>query len=175
MSGSVTFTPTEMNVRAAYRLGFQRVSVKRLGYFLLFAAIIGLAVSLLSGTTDATEIALVVGAMLVWAVIATGLILLGVRFLWLPRYVRRVYAQQRDLREEVTVQWDDIHFSAKAASGHTKLKWTDFHRWQRDNHVILFYRSEALFNFLPTHDPEFRTAADDMERLLVAAGVKERS
>jgi hypothetical protein len=174
MSGSVTFTPTELDVRSAYQLGTQRVSVKRLGYFLLFAAFVGLAVALLTGSTDLKEIATVVGAMLVWAVVATCLILIAVRFLWLPRYVRRVYAQQRDLREEIIVEWDNSHFSAHAASGHTKLKWTDFYRWQRSNDVILLYRSEALFNFLPTHDPKFRVAADEMEQLLVAAGVKEQ-
>jgi hypothetical protein len=150
------------------------VSIKRLGLFALCAMFVGAAVALLTGTTDAKEFAQIIGAMLIWAVVAIGLILLGVRFLWLPRYVRRVYAQQRDLREEIVIQWDDVRFSAQSASGHITVEWNDFYRWQRNNDVILLYRSEALLNFFPTHDPEFRAAADEVERLLTAAGVKER-
>jgi hypothetical protein len=174
MSGKLRFTPTEENLKAAYSLHLARFSVKRLLVMAALGMFVGLAVAGLSGTRNMNDVMLVTIGMLCWALVVTLVIYLTIRYFWIPRFARRVFAQQKDLQSETEISWDDRSFVAANANGSGSLPWADFHRWKQDEAALLLYRSEALFNFLPLSEPAFVQAAAEMVGHLRAAGVKRK-
>ena len=111
---------------------------------------------------------------MLWALLVLAGFYLAVGKIWLPRFARRIFQQQRDLQSEVVISWDDQAFRTVAASGQAFCAWGDFHAWRRNEKSLLLYRSEALFNFLPLTDASSQAAAESMVLHLRNAGVKER-
>jgi hypothetical protein len=174
MSGSLRFAPTETDLKAAYALHMLSGSKKRWLIMTAIGLIAGIVVAVITELEKPKDIMLMVGGMLAWALAISLFLYLFTRFLWLPRFVRRVYTQQKDLQRETDVIWDATGFTAENANGKAFLQWEHFHRWRRSKSMLLLYRSDALFNFLPLHDPDFAQAADEMIAHLQAAGVKEK-
>jgi uncharacterized membrane protein YsdA (DUF1294 family) len=174
VSETLRFTPTEADLKAAYSLHMARVSVKRLLLMAAFGLVVGLVVAVLTNTRDTQEALFIVIMMLCWALVVTLAIYLATRYLWMPRYVRRIYAQQKDLQGETEVSWDATGFATANANGRVLVPWADFHQWQLSDAMLLLYRSDAMFNFLPLAKPAFAQAASEMVDHLQAAGVKRR-
>jgi uncharacterized membrane protein (DUF485 family) len=175
MSSSFTFKPTEAHLLTALKRQYSRFQVKRILWFIAFCAFVGLSISVLSGDTSPNEMTKVMGGMVVYGVVVIMILQIIIRWIWLPRYVRRVFKQQSDLHQDINVEWDDTYFVTRTPNSHVQTPWKDFHLWDRDEHVMLLFRSEALFNFFPIDDNEKSSAADQIEAHLVKAGVKCRS
>ncbi len=174
MSGSVIYTPVPADLLSAFKLHYPAFQPKRLFLFLVFAAFVGLAASLLSGDTDSLETLKVMAAMVVFGAAIFVTIQLVLRLWWMPRYTARIYKQQAELRQEVEVTWDEIRFSTRSSNAHSDMAWKDFHRWSRNDRMMLLYRSEALFNFFPLNTAEKQAAADSIQLHLETAGVARR-
>lgn len=174
MSGTLRFTPTQADLKAAYALHIARPVTKALFWLVPIAVMLGLLVASTDREATGSDELIIIIVMLGWLVTVTLAIYFIVRFLWLPRFSKRIYAQQMDLRGEVDIVWDESGFTATNASGHANLPWADFYRWKRSETMLLLYRSEAMFNFVPLHDAAFVQAADEMVRHLQAAGVKAK-
>jgi hypothetical protein len=175
MTGSLTFKPAEAHLLMALKKHYNRFQVKRVIWFVAFCALVGLAVSVLAGDTTAKEMIKVVGGMMLYGVVIIVILRVIIQAFWLPRYVRRVFKQQTDLHQDIDMQWDEIHFITRTPNSHVQTPWKDFHLWDRDENIMLLYRSEALFNFFPLDDAGKRAAADQIEAHLLNAGVKCRS
>jgi hypothetical protein len=173
MSGSITFTPTADHLLAAYRTNYQVYGYKRIFLYFALGLILGIGLVYLDKSWGKTQGWVTIGAALFWCLIVLLALTSFVKFIWMPRYSRRIFDQQRDLQQPVTISWDADRFTTIADSGTAHLKWADFHKWRRTKSVFLLYRSDALFNFLPLDDDEQRAAADQFEQHLKSAGVKE--
>lgn len=81
---------------------------------------------------------------------AGGLIGPLVMIRWrVPVLARRIYAQQRDLHEALTVQADPEVLATQSEVGESRTPWSHYIRWVEDDEIILLYRSDALFQFIP--------------------------
>lgn len=175
MTGVLRFTPTAEQLTDAYQLHHRRVGTGRIVGFLLFALLLGIAVAAIEDFKSFGNSTIIVGVVMLWSVLILAIVHFGAIKLWLPRFARRVFRQQRDLHGEVTITWDAQAFRSETANGHGSCPWGDFHAWRRDEKSLLLYRSEAIFNFLPLNNVASRAAADTIVSHLCVAGVKVRS
>lgn len=172
MNGRFSFTPTQADLLTAFKLHYPAVPRKRFGYFLLFAAFVGFAVAQMPGGVRAPETLAMMAGMTLFGAIVFLVIQAIVRLWWMPRYVRRIFAQQAELRHPTHVSWDENGFHATSESGEFRQQWKDFYRWKRNDSMILLYRSEALFNFISLESDEGKAAADAIQAHLINAGVE---
>jgi hypothetical protein len=173
MSGRLTFTPTVEHLLAAYRTNYKAPGYKRILIYFAFGLILGFGIVYVDKSWGKPQGWITIGVVLLWCMIVLLALTSFVKIIWMPRYSRRIFSQQRDLQQSVTISWDEDRFTAVADSGTAHVKWADFHKWRRAKDVFLLYRSDALFNFLPLDDAERRAAADICEQHLKCAGVKE--
>ncbi|MFC4292175.1 YcxB family protein [Sphingorhabdus arenilitoris] len=174
MSGSVTISASEEQVLAAYQLHWSVIPRKGKIIFGLLVMIIASIMAYIVSDE---------GPLMMLAAFA-GYVLFGVLVLfffrwinkiwWVPRFVKRVYAQQADLRKEFTISWDQDGFRILTENGDMWMKWTELHGWRRTERTLLLYRSEVLFNFVPLRADQDSALLDDMQAHLVASGVEEK-
>jgi YcxB-like protein len=173
VSGSVTFIPNAEDLKTAYALNMSRSWKPSLLWFVPIGALAGVTIALFDSKPTPGGAVLFGVALLLWL---CGLVLVFygfMRFFWLPRFAKRVFAQQKELHENTEISWGPDGFTAANSTGRTTLPWADFHGWKRGKTMLLLYRSEAMFNFLPLAEPAYARAADEMIRHLRAAGVEE--
>ncbi len=168
---SITFTPSEADVLAAYRLHWSKIPRKAFVRFsVLVLAVAAFVVLMVQPggflATSGTVAAIIAYAIILFVVLRW----ISLRW-WLPRFVRRVYEQQADLRRSTTTHWDEEYFRSESSEGGFRTAWRDLYGWRRDRRNILLYRSEILFNFIVIGDAE-QAAIDDLERCLTAAEVR---
>jgi hypothetical protein len=174
VSNEVTFTPTEAMLQDAYNLHYKSYSKKQLMMYFIIGLTLGLAITAIDGFNDIYAFLFTIASMVSVMVLLLLLIKTIVRFWFMPRYTRRIYAQQNDLRQVTTILWDDVAYKSKSTSASATTPWSEFYQWYRGDGILLLYRSEAMFNFFPTIGEEFSQAADAIQNHLVAAGVKEK-
>ena len=165
------FTPTEDDLHAAYRLHIQRVGWKRHAYFILFGAIVGIILAAFDGFENSGQAIGLIGAMMLWAAVVATLMQFLIPIFWIPRLAKKIYKQQKDLRLETETWWDDDKIHSRNAQGHSYFEFTDMVKWRADAAVILLYRSDHLFNFIPTRIFEDSTLDDALIRRLQDAGI----
>jgi hypothetical protein len=173
MSGSLTFTPTAEHLLAAYRSNYKAPGYKRVLLYFAFGLLLGIIIVFFDKSWGKPQGWATIAVSLTWSLVVLLAITSFVKFIWMPRFSRRIFDQQKDLRQVVTIGWDDERFTTSADSGTTHTKWVDFHKWRREKDVFLLYRSDALFNFLPLDNAERIAAALSFEEKLKSAGVKE--
>ena len=66
-----------------------------------------------------------------------------------PVAARRIYRQQRGLRQEVTLAWTREELAIQTALGQARLPWADYIRWREDRNIVLLFQSDAIFQMLP--------------------------
>jgi YcxB-like protein len=174
VTGTLTFSPQESHLLAAFRLNYKVGGWKRIAAYMIFGVIVGIALATIDGSEEPAKFLMIVAVTLLYALFILVALMIGIRVFWIPRYTKRIFSQQQELRHDVAVHWNETHFVAEAQSGRTEMKWGDFYRWKRNDDILLLFRSEALFNFLPIDGPAFAAAADDMQRFMTEAGVKEK-
>lgn len=87
---------------------------------------------------------------------------------YLRRYAIRNFAQQRSLREEFTVTWDDNAFESRSATGSQRVAWGDLYRWTDSGGLVMLYLAERLYVALP-RDALSEDQRADIRRRLDAA------
>jgi hypothetical protein len=164
----------EADLLAAYRAHYPLFPKVRIAIGALFVLLFGVGIALLDKPGDARFAAVFAGALLLLMAFLLVVIQLAMRLWWMPRYTRRIYSQQVDLRTPFTISWDEERLSTVSTIGSGIATWGDFHRWLRTDDLLLIYRSEALFHIVPLHDIEAQSAADTIVARLKEAGVPEK-
>lgn len=72
-------------------------------------------------------------------------------YVQLPRRIRRIHAQRKDLRTQFIYSWDDqhIYINAEDATTSTRTPWNHYMKVKENKHMFLLYRSDDLFEILP--------------------------
>lgn len=177
MQGTLQYQPTGEDVREAYALHMARGSPAKLVMLMgIGLAVAVLSLALIEPSNLGTVGELLRSILIVLVVLLAGLLAIYAVtiYVWLPRFARRVFAQHKELRGLTEFRWDGAELLVNNVIGSNRLAWSDFHAWKRGETMLLLYRSEAMFSFLPTAKPEFAKAADEMQIRLTAAGVKRK-
>lgn len=171
MNEKLIFTPSEEDLRAAYGLHMKQLGFKRIGYFLLFGLAIGIALAAFDGFDHVPQALGLIAGMTLWAGLLALIMTILFPIWWVPRLARKIYKQQKDLRLETTTWWDDEKLYSGNAQGHAHLNFADMAKWRTDDKIILLYRSDQLFNFLPVRIFKDPAHKDGLIRRLRDAGV----
>ncbi len=174
MSGSLTFRPTAADLETAFHDHMRKISVKGLVLLIFLGVVLSALIGWMDGFRSVKDTLTYIAILLAWILVVLVVIIVGIRGFWLKRFSNRIYKQQRDFHGEVTVNWDDGGFETTTATGTTNLKWAELHAWKRTDKMLLLYRSEAMFHFLPLNIPGISDAANEMVEHLIANGVKAR-
>lgn len=146
---TIRYTPSEDDLIEANRLWFNREL--RRGGNLLFFFCGGWIFGLLGwhfGSDAGIDPLLAFGAgILVWLA-GLFLILANMRR-QIPKRVRREFAEQRALRDEVELNWSDDGLTATTAHGHSQHGWDEFRSWAENEAVFLLFHAERLFTAVP--------------------------
>lgn len=92
---------------------------------------------------------LVAGSALAGGAIGGAVAYEVARRLFLPWRARRLFAQQRSLQRPVQFTWDAEGLSWSSANGSGRTPWSDYVKWRQNEHILLLYHSDALFQMLP--------------------------
>lgn len=89
---------------------------------------------------------------------------------YLPRKVRRLHAQQKDLASPFSYEWDEGHLTARGASGSARRPWSNYVKLKEDEHLFLLYHADNLFEMFPKSWFPTPEAMAEFRRLAEAAG-----
>jgi hypothetical protein len=70
------------------------------------------------------------------------------RFL-LPRKAEKIYNQQAALRANYTYSWDKDGVSVSSATVQAKRPWSDYIKTLENEHLLLLYHSDIMFEIFP--------------------------
>jgi hypothetical protein len=127
---------------AAQRL-HRRLKVRRHFIFGVAAIAIGILLLIFSDYLD---------DLLSYLIIAGGLgAFLGeaINAWYIPRRTRKLHAQQKELHGTFTYSWDAQGLEANSVAGHTRRDWSIYHNVREDDHVVLLYHNDNLFEMIP--------------------------
>ena len=109
--------------------------------------------------------------MMLWAIVVVAIIQFLVPRYWVPRLARKTYMQQKDLRLETTTWWDDEKLYSSNQQTKAHLEFADMVKWAANDDTLLIYRSDHLFNFIPSRVFRNKVEIDALIRRLNDAGV----
>lgn len=92
----------------------------------------------------------------------------AVNLLWLPRKVRRMFAQQPAYAEPMSYRWSEDGFALRSAISTIDLRWPQLFRWVEARAVFLLYLTEYQSVFVPKRGLS-PADAEALRRLLIAA------
>lgn len=107
-------------------------------------------------------------ATVVTVLIAVGIVLTN--RLIMPRRVRKLYAQHRQLQLPQTATWDDAGIALASDTGSNRLAWADFSKWDDSGDGLMLYANDILYYLVP-HRATSAEQRADIIALLTAAGV----
>ena len=92
---------------------------------------------------------------------------------YLPWKTRRIYRQQKALQRELTYRFDDSGVFASNENGQSTTPWGDYLKWKQNDHMILLYLSDCMYQMIPKMLFE---RSDDFDKLLelVRSNIKRR-
>ena len=67
----------------------------------------------------------------------------------LPKKVRRMYRQLKDLSSPFTYSWDAEFLEAQGRSGHSKREWRNYVKFKENEKLFLLYHADNIFEMLP--------------------------
>ncbi len=93
----------------------------------------------------------VVSKALVIGAFAAGLVYsFCAYFMWQTRRrLRRVYDQQKGLREEFTADLSEEGWHSRTATGESRVPWDFFHKWVSADDMVLLFASDTLMTMVP--------------------------
>ncbi|WP_438481298.1 YcxB family protein [Oleiharenicola lentus] len=153
----ITFQLTADDCIAARRLAMRpRPSLRRIGYiisilFLLFLLCQGYEVFTQKKPQHNF-----------WFITAVVSYFSALYFVVIPWKTKRIFSQQKTLQSVTELELTDTHFKGSSAHGTCKIAWEEFHKWKKNEHLVLVYQSEALMHMIPLR--AFQTTTDK-ERL----------
>ena len=85
---------------------------------------------------------------------------------FLPRKVKKLYAQYKGIASPITFEWDATRLIGRSEKGRGERQWKDYAKVKEDDRVFLLYITDHLFEVVPKgwfSEPdklqEFRTYA----------------
>jgi hypothetical protein len=84
-----------------------------------------------------------------WMLAGLTAYFLTIYFVFSPWRTRRIYRQQKTLQRPVELELTGSHFSGSSPHGTFHMAWADFHKWKKNEHLILVYESSALMRMIP--------------------------
>ncbi|MBN2499456.1 MAG: YcxB family protein [Anaerolineales bacterium] len=112
-----------------------------LGIALFFFVLLNLTMMLFYGTGEYTTYMLIV-------LIPAGAVLLF-RYVLLPRRIRKIFAQQKELHAPIEMELTADALLTSSQYGQAERPWSIFVRWNEDDNVLVIYHSDAMFTILP--------------------------
>lgn len=89
----------------------------------------------------------------------------------LPRKVRKLYAQYREISAPSEMAWDEDSVEGRSAHGYGKRKWSDYVRFLENDEVFLLYVTDQLWHAFPKHNFS-QAQIEEFRRLARKAGQK---
>ncbi len=89
------------------------------------------------------------GAGLVLGVSFSLVLALVLRYVSVPRSVRRIYHEDAELSRPFTYAWDDEALRGRTTTSRWDRPWSDYLRWRQDDRLVLLYRSSVIFEPVP--------------------------
>lgn len=176
MPGTISFTMTEREVVAARHVEYleRAVSWRSLGHNALVVFILWLIVFGLN-FEDGEPIAAAFSATIFGAALLVLMaLLIALGYYRAGQHGRRVFRQQRTLREEQQVTWSDEGLDLRTASVSSSMPWSDYDSWQQETLGYLIYLSDYSGHVLPRR--AFTDAQwDDLGATLVRNKVRRRA
>ncbi len=105
-----------------------------------------LAITVPSPDTNPVEYGLVCAASFVGVI---AIMTSFNRFFFLPRAACRQFMQQKEFRGLLKIAVDPPSIGITSKNGFSKIPTDDFIKWAENRKVILLYRADRLFNFIP--------------------------
>lgn len=169
MSGTIRYRLEEDDLLGAQSAFFAaRLRTPIIAIVVGATILVGIGILVLDPFPGRRQVALLA---LPFAGLAAGaLVLLAPRW-GIRRMAKRIAAQNRGLALEQRAQWDEEGIRFSSERGEARLRWSDFHRWQRAPTMILLYLDETQFHPLPLRALA-ADQADEIVRLVKAAGVR---
>ena len=88
-----------------------------------------------------------------WSNVLISALVLGlfviVRFVLMPRQLKRIFTQQKDLSAPFEMTLTDQEFAMRNEFGESHLPWDSFVKWREDKEMLLLYRSDVIFHMVP--------------------------
>lgn len=163
---STRFSLTADDFLSAQKLHIRRHFLKLPMLFVYAVCLIFLAVGLFFPPASSGLRILVLGFPL-----AMGGFILFNHFVMLPYRTRKIFSQQKTLHEPVDAQWDEEGYAAASGNVSGLIKWTQYHRLDFNELIILLYQSDTLFQMLPRRALT-QNQFDDFIALAKTAGLK---
>ncbi len=93
-------------------------------------------------------------------------VILGTRYLYLPRRTGRLYAQQKSMQRPFAMRWDEdnVYFDSEEYSARTP--WSDFSKWREGKDIFMLYLSDVMFRIVPKRDFPDENAMAEFRELL---------
>lgn len=98
-----------------------------------------------------------------WLALGIVAYLLALYYIAIPWGARRNFRQQKTLQKPVELEFTDSHFLGSSPHGTFNIPWSDFHKWKKNEHMILAYQSAVLMNMIPLR---FFQSPDDINKLV---------
>lgn len=175
MTNAITLELTADDLRRAYIVHFRKFGVKGIAAMFLMPACIAALLTAIEGWMGMEHaLGLYIGLLVA---ISAGAFLMRCfsHYWWIPRIARRSYAQQSDMRSPISWRWDDDQIFMGGLYSEARYPWNEFHQWMEADKMLLLYRSEQMFHFLPVTDADTQAAANDIAKRLMQAGITKRS
>jgi len=71
-------------------------------------------------------------------------------FVLRPAQITRAYKQHKELSSPFEMELTDEGYAIQNSYGQGKIPWQDFAKWKADKNIILLYRTDNMFNMVPT-------------------------
>jgi hypothetical protein len=139
---------SEEDYVAANRLS---LSYRRMAYLLLIGALVmvGFIVAVQymfhGGVLNLPLLVVVVGGYFVVLAIWMAV----VRFLLLPVRARRIFRQQKAMRRQHRLSWDENGLIVESTTGHAITLWSDIVKWRENRRLFLVYTSDIHVRMVP--------------------------
>jgi hypothetical protein len=145
---TASYQVTAQDLIAGYRLNFLSALKRRKVW--VRSAVLAIVLGTGSAFLFADDLGTVLGALVGVAYVALLLSVIWLTcFLLLPRRARRIFAQQKALHDQITIEWSETLITVRSERGATTFKWSDFVRSLENRDIILLFQSDAVFNFVP--------------------------
>ena len=72
-----------------------------------------------------------------------------ITFIWVPRKVRRTYAQRKDLHHDISMVVTNSGIASQTERGNSTKPWSDYLKWKEDKNIFLLYLSDQMFQMVP--------------------------
>lgn len=92
------------------------------------------------------------------------------RIVYVPWKARKVYEQQKSLRESAEFSWSSAGMSVRAETASSTTPWSNYTRWRENKDVFNLYHSDLIFQIVPKR--AFLSSESELEFRAFLGGVR---